>query len=96
MLGAAGSSVEMLNKLVGVRISDINAGCCGLAGTYGMQKKNYDLSVKIGSEMVDALGSMDTEYVLTECAACKMQIEQLTDKKVLHPIKILAHAYGLI
>ena len=78
-----------------VKVTDINAGCCGLAGTCGMQKKNYDLSVKIGQEMVDAINEMDTEYVLTECAACKMQIEQLTDKRVLHPIKILAKAYGV-
>jgi anaerobic glycerol-3-phosphate dehydrogenase C subunit len=95
-MGLAGNSIELLNKLARAKITDINAGCCGLAGTCGMQKKNYDLSVKIGKEMTDAIAAMDTEYVLTECAACKMQIEQLTDKKVLHPIKILAHAYGLI
>jgi anaerobic glycerol-3-phosphate dehydrogenase C subunit len=95
-MGLAGNSIELLGKLTGAKITDVNAGCCGLAGTCGMQKKNYDLSVKIGKEMVDAIAAMDTEYVLTECAACKMQIEQLTDKKVLHPIKIIAHAYALI
>ena len=94
-LGAAGAGIELFAKFKDIKISDINSGCCGLAGTCGMQKKNYDLSIKIAGEMVDAIAAMDTEYVLTECSACKMQIEQLTDKKVLHPIRVLAAAYGL-
>ena len=95
-LGVSGAGIELFAKLTNIKITDINSGCCGLAGTCGMQKKNYDLSIKIASEMVDAIAAMDTEYVMTECAACKMQIEQLTDKKVLHPIIILANAYGLM
>ena len=95
-MSIAGDSIELLSDLAGVDITDINAGCCGLAGTCGMQTKNYDLSAKIGQEMADALDAMDTKLALTECAACKMQIEQLTNKTVTHPIKIIAKAYGLI
>ena len=83
-------------KLTDVKITDINSGCCGLAGTVGFQKKNFDLSVAIGKQMSEALEKMDSEFVLTECSACKMQIEQLTDKKVSHPIKVLAQVYGLL
>lgn len=95
-LGVSGSSIELLSKLTDVKITDINSGCCGLAGTVGLQKKNYDLSVAIGKEMTEALNKMDSEFVLTECSACKMQIEHLTNKKVYHPIKILAQVYGLL
>jgi Fe-S oxidoreductase len=95
-LGASGATIELLSKLTDVKITDINSGCCGLAGTVGLQKKNYDLSVTIAKEMTDALEKMDTEFVMTECSACKMQIEQLTNKKVYHPIKVLAQVYGLL
>ncbi len=95
-LGASGASIELLSKLTDVKITDINAGCCGLAGTVGLQKKNYDLSVTIAKEMTDALEKIDTEFVMTECSACKMQIEHLTNKKVYHPIKVLAQVYGLL
>jgi Fe-S oxidoreductase len=88
--------MELLSRLTDIKITDINAGCCGLAGTVGLQKKNYDLSVTIAKEMTDALEKMDTEFVMTECSACKMQIEQLTNKKVYHPIKVLAQVYGLL
>jgi Fe-S oxidoreductase len=95
-LGLAEAGTELLTELTKAKIKDINSGCCGLAGTCGMQKKNFDLSVEIARDMVEALNSVDTKYVMTECAACKMQIEQLTGKKVVHPIKVLAKAYGLL
>ncbi|MHC5059677.1 MAG: anaerobic glycerol-3-phosphate dehydrogenase subunit C [Planctomycetota bacterium] len=93
-LGQRGASIELLREICGVSVTDINAGCCGLAGTFGMQKKNYDLSVRIAKNMVEALNAVDTKFVMTECAACRMQIEELTDKIVIHPIKVLAKAYG--
>jgi anaerobic glycerol-3-phosphate dehydrogenase C subunit len=95
-LGAECISINLLNKLCGAAVTDINAGCCGLAGTFGMQAKNRELSDQIGSQLAAALGAAKTKYAITECSACKMQIEHLTDKIVKHPIKILAQAYGLV
>jgi len=60
-----------------------------------MQAKNRGLSDQIGSQLAAALGATKTKYALTECSACKMQIEHLTDKVIKHPIKVLAEAYGL-
>jgi len=93
-IGSVGASIELLRELCGISVVDLEAGCCGLAGTFGMQKKNYDLSSQIGSGLADALDSSSTKYVLTECSACKMQIEHLSDKIVRHPIKILAESCG--
>ncbi|MBN1816280.1 MAG: anaerobic glycerol-3-phosphate dehydrogenase subunit C [Sedimentisphaerales bacterium] len=90
-----GRSLTLLKELAGTAIVDIHSGCCGLAGTCGMQKKNRDMSAAIGKDMADKLKAMDTPFALTECATCRMQIEHLTDKTVFHPIKLLARAYGL-
>ena len=92
-IGGGGASVELLEKLCGIKIAALNAGCCGLAGTFGMQKKNYDLSSKISERLKKALDSSSAQHVLTECAACKMQIEHISDKIVSHPIKIISEAY---
>jgi Fe-S oxidoreductase len=32
----------------------------------------------------------------TECSSCRMQMEQGTKTPTLHPIKIMAAAYGLL
>jgi len=87
------ASIKLLHDLCGVTVTDLKAGCCGLSGTFGMQKKNYELSSIISSSLKNALESSSTKNVLTECAACKMQIEHISDCTVSHPIKILAGFY---
>ncbi len=96
VLGGGADTVEFLRLFTDVRVADVNSGCCGLAGTCGMQKKNYDLSLAIAKEAVGPINNSRADLVMTECAACKMQIEHLTGKKVMHPVKVLAKIYGLL
>ncbi len=93
-VGGCGASIELLEKLCGISAVDLRAGCCGLAGTFGMQKKNLELSAKIAEGLKKAIEQAPTGAVLTECSACKMQIEQISGRAVIHPVKILAEAYG--
>ncbi len=92
-LGQDGASIELLEALCGLKVLDLGAGCCGLAGTYGLQKKNYELSEKIAEGLKAALDSAGTKIVLTECSACAMQIEHISTRAARHPIKVLAEAY---
>jgi len=94
-IGAKGASIELLQKLCGVSIVELESGCCGLAGTFGMQKKNYELSSKIAERLAGTLNESGTKSVLTECSACKMQIEHISNCIVRHPIKIIADCYGV-
>ncbi|MGA2094174.1 MAG: heterodisulfide reductase-related iron-sulfur binding cluster [Sedimentisphaerales bacterium] len=94
--GTYGASIEILKNLCGLNVADLKAGCCGLAGTFGMQKKNYELSQQIAQSLKDALDKSPAQCVLTECAACAMQIEHISGKTTLHPIKVLARAYRLM
>jgi FAD/FMN-containing dehydrogenase/Fe-S oxidoreductase len=94
-IGGEGASIELLNKVCGVKVTDLNAGCCGLAGTFGMQRKNYELSAKIAEGLKKALQSTPVKNVLTECSACKMQIEHISAYSVSHPIKVIAACYGI-
>jgi FAD/FMN-containing dehydrogenase/Fe-S oxidoreductase len=106
-LGESSASIDVLKQLAGIDVKELNGGCCGIAGTFGMQKKNYDLSMQIGKKLAEQIQRSSADIILTECSACKMQIEQLTDKKpafgevshfggVEHPIKVLAEAFGLL
>ncbi|HBG26777.1 MAG: hypothetical protein A2Y10_05545 [Planctomycetes bacterium GWF2_41_51] len=90
------ATLEVMEKFIGIKAQELNGGCCGIAGTFGMQKKNYELSMQIGQKLADKVKESNADVVLTECSTCKMQIEHLTGKETTHPIKILAKAYGLI
>jgi FAD/FMN-containing dehydrogenase/Fe-S oxidoreductase len=85
----AKNTLELFAKL-NVQIHDLNGGCCGLAGTTGMQTKNRDLCDAIGRPLKDIIDKTTPGAILTECAACKMQIEHLTGKPVIHPVMLLA------
>jgi len=89
-IGNETASIRLVQEFCGAKVTDIKAGCCGIAGTFGMQKKNYDLSSQIASRLKETLDKSPAGTVLTECAACKMQIEHLSGRTVSHPIKILA------
>lgn len=88
-------TLRLLHEHFKVDVADLQAGCCGLSGTFGMQRKNYELSSQISESLKTALQKAPTQNVLTECAACKMQIEHLAPAHATHPIKLLARCYGL-
>jgi Fe-S oxidoreductase len=94
--GADGACTDVLKWVCSADVKQFGAGCCGMAGTFGMQKKNYALSQKIAGKLKDALRRQPEGIVLTECAGCAMQIEHISGRIVRHPVKIIAEAYGLI
>lgn len=57
------------------------AGCCGLAGNFGMEKGHYDVSVKVAeSSLLPALKSAPEGAVfLADGYSCRTQAEQLAD-----------------
>ncbi len=90
-----GSPGENLLRLIpGLTVRRLEKGCSGMAGLYGMQRVNYRASLRSGWGLISALRSPDIQAGTTECSTCKIQMEQGTTKPTLHPIKILALAYG--
>ncbi len=92
--GAPGHS--LLRLIPGLTVRPLNHGCSGMAGMYGLKRKNYRASLRVGWELISALRDPAVQCGTTECSACKIQMEQGTTKPTLHPLKLLAHAYGLM
>ncbi len=84
--------VELLSLVPGVEIKKLPDYCCGIAGTFGMKKKNFDLSMKMGARLFDEIGLEAYDFIVTSCGTCKIQIEQGTGEKVVHSMKFLARA----
>ena len=89
-----GSLQQCLVGLIpGITIKNITDSCCGMGGTFGLKKKNYDLSLAIGEKLFNEIKEASADYVVTSCGACKMQISQATSAKVISPIELLAEYY---
>lgn len=91
-----GGTTLLLGLIAGVEIETLTNSCCGIAGTFGFQKKSFDLSMQIGEPMLESLRRSDADFGLTECGTCKMQMALATGKTVLHPVAVFARAYGLV
>jgi len=92
-----GSPGENLLRLIpGLRVVHVEAGCSGMAGTFGLKRANYRSSLRAGWGLISRLRDPEIQAGVTECSACKIQMEQGTTKPTVHPIKLLALSYGLM
>ena len=79
----------------GVEFTLLDSNCCGISGTYGFKKENYDASQAIGKPLFDQIGNIAPDLVACDCETCKWQIEMSTVFTVKNPISILAEALDL-
>ncbi len=94
---AVGSPSENLLRLVpALSVERVEKGCSGMAGTFGIKKANYRTSLRAGWDLISHMRQPGFQAGATECSACKIQMEQGTTKPTLHPLKLLALAYGLM
>lgn len=82
------SSIKLIKNL-GKDLNVLDSNCCGLAGSWGVLKENYHLSQKIGNDLKLKILESNTNAVLTDCPACRMQIKEITNNKVFHPVEII-------
>ena len=88
-------STQLLRMIPGLDFVMLESQCCGISGTYGFKKENYERSQAIGSKLFDNIDAANPDFVATDCETCKWQIEMSTGVKVLNPISILAEAIDL-
>lgn len=88
--------LDLLKLIPGIEVESIDRGCTGMAGTFGIAAENFEQSLQIGAPLIEKLKAVNVSAGITECSSCRMQMEQAVDFPTLHPIKILALAWGLL
>ena len=85
------ATVEML-KMFGFDVNLIEAGCCGMAGSFGYDAEHYELSMQVGElgvlPKIRELGNQGSG-VVSSGAACRMQIEHGAGIKAQHPLVLV-------
>jgi FAD/FMN-containing dehydrogenase/Fe-S oxidoreductase len=88
-------SLELLREIPGVEVIDLSAGCCGMAGTFGLKTGTYDLSLAVGKPLFDRVAEVAPDLLASDCSTCRMQLSHATGVNVVHPVTLLAEAYGI-
>lgn len=90
-------TVRALGLLSGARVHVIPSGCCGMAGSFGYEKKHYHTSLAIGEQVLfpavrQAMahtGETPT-FVAAPGTSCRHQIHDGTGIHAVHPLEIFA------
>jgi len=82
-------SIGLLKMIPGLELDILPQECCGIAGTFGFKKENYDYSQAIGSKLFNNIKSSGATTVVTDCETCKWQIEMSTGLPVVNPVSLL-------
>lgn len=87
---------DLLSLIPDLRVHTIEKGCSGMAGAFGLTREHFKTSIRIGWELISEMRDADLDIGCTECSSCKIQMEQGTTTPTIHPLKLLAYAYGLM
>jgi Fe-S oxidoreductase len=89
LVGSKGTA-DALRLVRGLDVTVLDAGCCGMAGAFGYEKRHYDVSVKIANlELVPAVNANPAATVIATGTSCRHQIRDLTGRVALHPLEVL-------
>ncbi len=91
-LGIGLPGLELVRMIPGITVKDLDGGCCGSAGSYGFKAEKYAISKAIGDKLSNVIANASVEHILTECPTCSVRIEQLSGKKVYHPVHLASSA----
>jgi FAD/FMN-containing dehydrogenase/Fe-S oxidoreductase len=94
-VAALGTDAEQaLLKRMGVAAEVMDAGCCGLAGSFGFSRDKYEVSVRVGErKMAPLIRAADADTaIVTDGFSCREQIEHLTDRQPMHIAQLLRRA----
>ncbi|MSQ97522.1 MAG: FAD-binding oxidoreductase [Gemmataceae bacterium] len=86
-----GPTLKLLKRIPGAEVIDLDAGCCGMAGSFGYEKEHYEISRLVGEQrLFPAIRAADPETVIVAPGfSCRLQIEHFTGRKALHPATLL-------
>jgi Fe-S oxidoreductase len=89
-LAGTAATMALLRAIPGADVIEVDAGCCGMAGSFGFEAEHYELSMRIGE--LRLFPAVRTEAQDTIIAAtgvsCRQQIEHGTGRPARHPLDI--------
>ncbi|MDH3322693.1 MAG: FAD-binding oxidoreductase, partial [Flavobacteriaceae bacterium] len=85
------ASFSMLNIPENFKVTIINSGCCGMAGSFGYEKEHYDISMQVGEDTLfpKIRNTEKSVKIIAAGTSCRHQIFDGTKRRSQHPISIL-------
>jgi Fe-S oxidoreductase len=81
-------------RWAGFEVSEVDSGCCGMAGSFGFEREHYDISVALGNRrLAPAVKAAEpATEIVAPGMSCRQQIDHLAGRRARHPAEVLRDA----
>jgi glycerol-3-phosphate dehydrogenase subunit C len=93
--GMGAPALDLLALVPELRVVPVEGSCCGIAGTYGLKQEKHDIAMAVGAALFRDLRAAQPDVVACDSETCRWQITAATGLPTVHPVELLARAYGL-
>lgn len=85
---------DLLQLIPGTEVNPLQC-CSGHDGAWSVKTEYFEESMKMGAPLFKFMAADESACCASDCPLSALQIEQATGRKVIHPIEIMANAYGM-
>ena len=88
------ATVALLSRIPGAEVTEVDAGCCGMAGSFGFEAEHYEVSMQVGEDrLFPAVRAASADTVVAATGvSCRQQIEHGTERQAQHPLELVRSA----
>jgi FAD/FMN-containing dehydrogenase/Fe-S oxidoreductase len=90
-MGLVAPAQRLLAKIPGTTVVSLDAGCCGMAGSFGYDRRHYEVSHAIGErKLFPAVRAKSPgDVVVAAGTSCRHQVLDFTGERAVHPALLL-------
>ncbi len=88
------ATLAMLSRIPKVSVHEVDAGCCGMAGSFGFEAEHYDVSMTVGEDRLfpAVRAEPDDTVIAATGVSCRQQIAHGTGRRPRHPVELVLAA----
>jgi FAD/FMN-containing dehydrogenase/Fe-S oxidoreductase len=93
-LAGTAATTALLRSIPDADVIEVDAGCCGMAGSFGFEAEHYELSMNIGElRLFPAIRAEAPDVIIAAPGvSCRQQIAHGTGRPARHPLEIVRQA----
>ena len=97
-MGLLAPARSLLARIPGAVVVDLDAGCCGMAGSFGYAAAHFDVSRAIGErKLLPAVRNKKPGTVVVAAGtSCRHQVKDFTGEHAVHPAVLLRSLLDIV
>ena len=93
--GIGTPAMDLMGLVPGLTATQVDATCCGVAGTYGFKREKYEIAMTVGGSLFRQVRDSGAELAVCDSETCRWQITHATGTPAVHPVELLRRSYRI-